>query len=78
MKILLCGLLLVLLCTAQVQALQCFTCEGDPACKKVTTCPESSQYCRTEVSATVFSRTCEENCVASFSVSCCTTDLCGP
>ncbi|XP_018604079.2 lymphocyte antigen 6D [Scleropages formosus] len=76
MKVLLCSLLLVLLCTTQVQALRCYTCEGDSTCKTETECPPSSQYCKTEVSANTFSRTCEEFCINSFSVSCCTEDLC--
>ncbi|KAG7470562.1 hypothetical protein MATL_G00115180 [Megalops atlanticus] len=78
MKVLLLCLLLVLLCAPQVHSLRCYTCDGDPTCKTPTECPASSMYCRTEVTGTVFSRTCEEKCVEKFGVTCCMDDLCGP
>ncbi|XP_069045882.1 lymphocyte antigen 6D [Lepisosteus oculatus] len=76
MRMLLCAALLLLLCSSQVQSLKCYTCENDPKCKTETECPPSSQFCRTEATATAFSRSCEEICVPSVTVTCCTEDLC--
>ncbi|XP_031716402.1 lymphocyte antigen 6D [Anarrhichthys ocellatus] len=77
MKVLLLTLML-LLCSAQVLTLRCYTCgdENDDICKEVTDCPESSYFCKTFESDTQFSRTCEEFCVEDHLTTCCTSDLC--
>ncbi|KAF3847935.1 hypothetical protein F7725_020963 [Dissostichus mawsoni] len=53
MKVLLLTLVL-LLCSAQVLSLTCFTCEGDVNCKAETVCPASSQYCKTMEREAIF------------------------
>ncbi|KAK9520590.1 hypothetical protein VZT92_020464 [Zoarces viviparus] len=79
MKVLLLTLLLLLLlCSAQVLTLRCYTCsdENDDICKEATDCPESSFFCKTVESDTQLSRTCEQYCVEDYSTTCCSDDLC--
>uniref|UniRef100_A0A3B1J650 Si:ch211-207n23.2 n=1 Tax=Astyanax mexicanus TaxID=7994 RepID=A0A3B1J650_ASTMX len=66
MKLLVCALVLVLVCS---HSLKCFTCVNGN-CKTATECPESSNFCKT-------SRTCEEFCVPGVNIYCCQEDLCG-
>ncbi|XP_016334973.1 lymphocyte antigen 6D [Sinocyclocheilus anshuiensis] len=75
MKMLVCALIVLLLCSASVHSLTCYTCvDGD--CKTPNECPASSNFCKTVSTATVFSRTCEEFCVPGVNIHCCTSDLC--
>ncbi|XP_071765727.1 lymphocyte antigen 6D [Centroberyx gerrardi] len=76
MKVLLPTLLLLLLCSTQVHALKCYTCDGDESCKAETECPSSSMYCRTIVGTESISRTCEDECTEDVNVICCQDDLC--
>ncbi|XP_036411760.1 lymphocyte antigen 6D [Colossoma macropomum] len=75
MKLLLCSLVLVLLCSTTVHSLRCYTCLGTD-CKTPTECPESSNFCRTSSAPGAYSRTCEEFCVPDVNVFCCQQDLC--
>ncbi|KAM9469544.1 lymphocyte antigen 6D [Clarias gariepinus] len=76
MKLLVCAVILVLLCTTSVHSLQCYTCEnGD--CKTPTDCPTSSNFCQTVVTSDELLRTCEEFCVPGVNTYCCSEDLCG-
>ncbi|TKS81311.1 hypothetical protein D9C73_015416 [Collichthys lucidus] len=79
MKVLLLTTVLLLLCSTQVLALRCYTCDNtnDPDCKTETECPESAQYCKTvERAGDIQSRTCEEFCAESEFINCCDEDLC--
>ncbi|XP_062873402.1 lymphocyte antigen 6D [Trichomycterus rosablanca] len=76
MKLLLCTFVVVLLCTASVHSLQCYTCV-DGNCKTPTDCPSSSNFCKTVSTPNELSRTCEEFCVPGVNVHCCQGDLCG-
>ncbi|XP_060754184.1 lymphocyte antigen 6D [Neoarius graeffei] len=75
MKLLLCTFFLVLLCSASVYSLQCYTCQTED-CKTPTECPASSHFCKTVSSPNGFSRTCEEFCVPDVNTYCCEEDLC--
>ncbi|XP_051520823.1 lymphocyte antigen 6D-like [Myxocyprinus asiaticus] len=75
MKMLVCALIMVLLCSASVHSLTCYNCV-DGNCKTPTECPASSNYCKTVSTPDVFARTCEEFCVPGVNVYCCNTDLC--
>ncbi|TRY98975.1 hypothetical protein DNTS_001241 [Danionella cerebrum] len=80
MKNLFCVLVLMVICSATVNSLQCFTCV-DGFCKIKTECPPSANFCRTEANLTYVSRTCEEFCTPgetlNTEISCCTQDFCG-
>ncbi|XP_037328104.2 lymphocyte antigen 6D [Pungitius pungitius] len=69
---------LLLLCSAQVLTLRCFTCRdgSDGICKEATDCPTSSHFCKTFENDTQFSRTCEDFCVEGQHTTCCKSDLC--
>ncbi|KAB5550636.1 hypothetical protein PHYPO_G00056080 [Pangasianodon hypophthalmus] len=75
MKLLLCTFILVLLCSASVHSLKCFTCENGN-CKTPTECPAHSNFCKTVSSPDEFSRTCEEFCVPGVNTFCCQEDFC--
>ncbi|KAG9264890.1 lymphocyte antigen 6D isoform X3 [Astyanax mexicanus] len=76
MKLLVCALVLVLVCSETVHSLKCFTCVNGN-CKTATECPESSNFCKTVVGYDSLSRTCEEFCVPGVNIYCCQEDLCG-
>ncbi|XP_047450240.1 lymphocyte antigen 6D [Mugil cephalus] len=80
MKVLLITLLLVLLCSAQVLTLTCYTCENehDATCKIETDCPTNAAYCKTFQRGNQLSRTCEEFCAEDYYTTCCQGDLCSP
>merc|ERR1739838_701988 len=80
MKVLLLTVLLaLLLCSTPVNMLKCYICEDadDDICKTTTTCPDNTNFCRTDWSNDQLSRTCEEFCIPSIDVECCDEDLCG-
>ncbi|RVE64552.1 hypothetical protein OJAV_G00126960 [Oryzias javanicus] len=78
MKVMLISMVLLLLCSAQVLTLKCYTCDGenDKICKTETVCPPLKDYCRTYQKGDVFSRSCESLCAEDYFTTCCTTDLC--
>ncbi|XP_072458994.1 lymphocyte antigen 6D-like [Notamacropus eugenii] len=89
MKSLLILLTVAAITIGQAQALQCHVCESADNCKKASSCPSSSQYCKTTISiqrlsGNLVKKECAEHCTAQNAipgqsqpqVQCCTSDLC--
>ncbi|XP_076002914.1 uncharacterized protein LOC142995914 [Genypterus blacodes] len=75
--------LLMLLCSTQVFALRCYTCnvtDNDDECKTVTECPSTSNFCKTAEIGEQIQLSCADTCDqdTSNNVWCCSTDECVP